>query len=75
MERCSASRLAPQAPGGGHCPRQLRQLPPFANRLQQDRAALEAKLLEWAEGAGHAFEATLGSDYLSNSNRNCCNAF
>ncbi|MCE9681650.1 hypothetical protein LY623_04785 [Halomonas sp. M5N1S15] len=28
------------------------------------QAALKAKLLEWAEGAGHALSVTLGSEYL-----------
>ena len=34
------------------------------------QAALKAKLLEWAEGAGHALDVTLGSEHIAESDSN-----
>ncbi|MBW6392015.1 MBL fold metallo-hydrolase RNA specificity domain-containing protein [Billgrantia antri] len=46
-----------------HPPREVR----LVHGDPHAQAALKAKLLEWAEGAGHEISVTLGSDYLAPS--------
>ncbi|NIC04172.1 MBL fold metallo-hydrolase RNA specificity domain-containing protein [Billgrantia bachuensis] len=50
--------------------RRMRQPPSEVRLVHGDphaQAALKAKLLEWAEGAGHELRVTLGGDYLVSS--------